>query len=114
VQTLHHGFDRDLLRERVGEDVPRRDLDRLLPQVVLQDDEARVELRGVAEDGFPVGEDLLGRGRRVEVEVLIRWSAMLLCGRYRTLTISSEGSGGTESTCQVSNRGQWRCYEYDR
>jgi hypothetical protein len=71
VETLHHGLDRDLLRERVGEDVPRGDLDRLLPQVVLQDDEARVELRGVAEDGFPVGEDLLGRGGRVEVEVYV-------------------------------------------
>jgi hypothetical protein len=39
VQTLHHELDRDLLRERVGEDVARRDLDRLLLQVVLQDDE---------------------------------------------------------------------------
>jgi hypothetical protein len=37
---------------------------------MLQDDEIRVELRGVAEDLFPVGEDLLGRGGRVEVEVL--------------------------------------------
>ena len=71
VDTLHHGLDVDLLRERVGEDVPGHDLDRLLPQIVLQDDEARVDLRGVADDGFPVGEDLLRRGGRVEVEVCI-------------------------------------------
>jgi hypothetical protein len=79
VQTLHHGLDRDLLRERVGEDVPRGDLDRLLPQVVLQDDETRVELRGVAEDGFPVGEDLLGRGGRVEVEVYVIVNGKKIC-----------------------------------
>ena len=47
-----------LVRERIGEDVTRGDLDGLLEQVVLEDDEAGVEGRGVAEDVLPVLEHL--------------------------------------------------------
>jgi hypothetical protein len=71
VETLRHRFDPDLFHERVGEDVSGRDLDRLLPQIVFQDVayETRVDLGSVAGDIFPVGEDLVRRGGRVEPEV---------------------------------------------
>lgn len=72
VVARDDGLDRErgLVREGVGEDVARGDLDRLLEQVVLEDDEARVDRRRVAEDVLPVEEHLLDRrGAAVDVEV---------------------------------------------
>jgi hypothetical protein len=43
------------------------DFDTLLLQSMFN--ETRVNLGGVADDGFPAGEDLLKGGRGVEVEV---------------------------------------------
>jgi hypothetical protein len=98
VETLDHRLNASLLGERVGEDVAvvistdccLRSCSR------MSDDEARVDLRGVAEDSFPVGG-----GGRAEVKVCItevlheHQSISRTAKVHGRHTIRSEGSGGS-------------------
>ena len=60
----------ELVRERVGEDVARRDLHGLLEEIMLEDNEAGVHRCRIVEDGLPVGQNLASAcGSAVEIEV---------------------------------------------
>lgn len=50
------------MRQSVRKDIPRGDVDALLKQIMLQGDETGVDVGGVAEDIFPVLEDLADSG----------------------------------------------------
>ena len=63
-------LERRLVRERIGEDVTSGDVDRLLEEIVLENDETSVDGGRVADDVLPVVEHL-GRGREAAGDVEI-------------------------------------------
>ena len=63
-------LERRLVRERIGEDVTGGDVDRLLEEIVLENDETSVDGGRVADDVLPVVEHLGGaHGAARDIEV---------------------------------------------